>query len=232
MTIKDILLLFFLYIVLVIVPEDIFYRYINRLRERGVIVYDAFSIFQFGQSFVVPKNKLELVIALLNVAGYVVFLEETLFRIVPLLIAGIWGAIVGSVVWALLHNAKLYNANTHLKYSTLRNVILAHSIMFMMIATFYVYALYLSPILPYLFHSLNNTIVTIQVYRSMWGYKVNNKYFEGSKSKTGKKKRKVAKPIPVAVKSIYKMKSKYIEPVNARRIGLPLRNYTVYVEED
>jgi len=235
-TLKSVLLLFFLYIVCVMVPEYLFSEYIERLRRRGVTV-NAYmmSIFQSGQAFIVPKTPLELSLMLLQVAGYTVFLEETLFRIVPYMVAGLAGTVIGSIIWALLHNVKIYNANTHLRYSTIRKILLAHTLMFSAIAVFYIYATTVALWMPYIFHAANNASVAVFMYRSLGNAKIEEKYFtEGeprvrrakSKAKTSTKRGTVK---PVIASSVSPIGSKYVEPLDARELGIGLDGYTIYV---
>ena len=176
-----------LYIVLVLIPTYLFDSYVKRLRNKGYNVVTMLSVFDVGIRIpLVPTSKTDLFIVLIYYAGYVVFFEESLFRVAPFIAMGIWGLAAGSIVWGLLHDIKLYNANEKLERRILRNLIIAHSLMFTSIGVFYFIAAVVSLMYPYLFHALNNGIVVLMQYYMMNHVPKKSKFIVTSEEGIGK----------------------------------------------
>ncbi|GEM_PF-4101192 len=151
-----------LYIALIQVPNYILYivekRIIGRRLAKGI---PSPLALEYGAE--------ELLSSLVRSGIVAPFFEEGVFRGVPLLLAGFWGLVVGSLLWAIAHIANpLKRYRELLPTPVLLRYLPFFIALFCLPSTvFYVYAWSISPVWGYAFHAFHNVCTVLSEYVSV-----------------------------------------------------------------
>ncbi len=92
---------------------------------------------------------------------YYPFFEEVFFRGVPLLLFGLPGLVIGSIVWALLHPVWQVQLVSYLPVSKRILFIITSTFYYLCAAVFYTLVWLGSGLVAFLYHSLHNGIIVL-----------------------------------------------------------------------
>jgi hypothetical protein len=141
---------------------------VSRLWAKGVAATIPFSAMQ--SDVMVPRVPTDTRTALafiFNTAFFWPFIEESAYRVAPYLVAGLPGALFGTVAWVLIHYHKVAQANPSLKGEDFAVLAGGYLASLAIPGVYYAFSLTVAPWAPYVFHSAHNLIVATKVAVSL-----------------------------------------------------------------
>jgi hypothetical protein len=137
---------------------------VSRLWAKGVSASIPFSAMQNDVMVPkVPSDTRSSLAFIFNTAFFWPFIEESTYRIAPYLVAGLPGALLGTIAWVLIHYHKIAQTNPSLKSEDFIMLAGGYLASLAIPGIYYTYALTVVPWTPYVFHSMHNFIVATKI---------------------------------------------------------------------
>lgn len=145
-------------------------RKFKELVEEGYSPVFPFALKQFDRfQMPVPGDKRGMLSLVAGVVAFWPMLEETVFRVVPFMVAGLPGALLGTLMWSVSHAVKFHQYNVSLPEREYWSFLKVYIAGLTAAGAVWSISIPLSETLwaPYLFHVAHNASAVVYISRSI-----------------------------------------------------------------